>query len=536
MAADALGAGIGGPMTDPQPDSRASRRSFLTAAAGGALATSALPAVAAAQPADAEPTGSVTPMAFGAVADGAFDCTGAVQRAVDAGLERAAPIFFPSGIYRITRPIVLRIARSLPHIAAFGAGPRLLGSGLGHTIFDNQIDEGALFDLDGAAADGPAFHAALGCRFEGFTIRRTIPTRGGSGIRLRSAFQVGLSDLQIIAMSGDGVIVECREGDHDGSNMIALEQVRIENCRGWGLVAAAAPNHNEISFIDLDQVSIQGCGTASGDSPPRSGGMKWKGQVCSIRQSGFSANYNCGLFIPGEAGLAQSIDLDATAFENNLGRHILCGGISGFKARNLQFYNNDDHRASVACEFDGRTNSVRSVDIDGVVVRATGGNRPYTAFRIGGQNAELDNCRVRNVVWENCDYPGQRRFDGWLFDSVRQCCRLQIISASQAVFGPHGEGNTSPLRLRGGAGGAPSRSGEWVAAAMGAGLVVDSSGLAPDRPYNVYLYDDGGVKRLEAVGTPSMLDPASGYFVREDDATRLFVGRLRTGPGGGFVE
>jgi hypothetical protein len=509
-----------------------SRRTFLTAAAGGAL-VSPLPAAAQAEATAAD---FIRPQSFGAVADGSADCTQAIQRAVDACLESGHPLFFPPGIYRVTRSIRVRIGLYFAHARAFGAGPRIIGTGLGLTIFDSEIEDGAVFDVDSAADHRAEFRAALGCRFEGFTIRRTIQTRNGSGIRLRSAFQVRLSDLQIIGMSGEGVVVECLNGDNDGSNMVALEHVRIENCRGWGITAAAAPGHNEISFVELDQVCIQHCGTATRDAIPQSGGMKWKGQGCSIRQSAFNANVNCGLYIPGEAGLAQSIDIVATAFENNIGRQIFCTGISGFKARNIQFYNNDDFRASVACEFDGNGNTVRFVDIDGVVVRATVANHPYTAFRIGGRHAEPDRCRVRNVIWENFDYAGQRRFDGWLFDAVRQCGRLQIVSPSQAVFGPFGEGNTSPLRLRGGGGGAPSDTGEWIEASMGSGLVLGNDGLAPNQTYHVYLYDDRGVKRLEAVATSPALDRETGYLVRAGDATRLFVGRLRTGTGGSFVE
>ena len=509
-----------------------SRRTVLTAAAGGALVS---PLRAAAQ-SEAAAADFLRPQMFGAVADGTADCTEAIQRAVDAGLESGRPLFFPAGAYRVRRPIRIRVDRFFPHAGAFGRGIRIVGAGLGATVFDSEVADGALFDVDSAADHNALFRAVLGCRFEGFTIRGTRGVPRSTGIKLRTAFQVRLHDLHIAGMTGDGVAIECLMGDNDGSNMVNLKHVRIENCAGWGVAAAAAPGHHEISFVLLEQVMIQYCGTRSQAAVPASGGMIWKGQGGMLVQTGFTLNANCALFIPGEAGLAQSIDLQGTVFENNFGRHLLCTGIDVFKGRNLQFYSYDGATVDTACEFDGSRHPVRVVDIDGVAVRATRGNRPYTAFRIGGAFAELDSCRVRNVAWENFDYPGQHRFDGWLFDSIRQCCRLRVISPSEAVFGPHGEGNTSPLRLRGGVGGAPSGTGEWVEATMGNGLVLSSSGLAPGQTYNIYLYDDVGVKRLEAVGTAQMLDPGSGYLVREDDRTRLFVGQLRTGPGGGFVD
>ena len=60
--------------------------------------------------------------------------------------------------------------------------------------------------------------------------------------------------------------------------------------------------------------------------------------------------------------------------------------------------------------------------------------------------------------------------------------------------------------------------------------------LAANRTYNVYLWDDRNVKRLEASPEAPVVDPVSGNGVKEGDATRLFVGRVRTDASGGFVE
>ena len=504
-----------------------SRRAFLTAAAGGALA-SPLPAAAQAEATAAD---FLRPQMFGAVADGAFDCSEAIQRAVDAALESGRPLFFPAGTYRVRQPIRIRVDRYFPHAGAFGAGVRIAGAGQGATIFDSEVADGALFDVDTTADPRTLFRAVLGCVFEGFTIRGARGARRGTGIRLRRAFQVKLRDLHIVGMTGDGVEVQNLVGDNDAPNMIGVEHVRIENCAGWGIAAASAAGHAELSFLLLQQVMIQHCGTRAEGAVPASGGMKWKGQLCTLVQTGFVLNANCGLLIPGEAGLAQSIDLQGVVFENNFGRHLLCTGVSAFKGRNLQFYSADIATVSVACEFDGSRHTVRAVDIDGAVVRATPGNRPYTAFRIGGTHAEIGSCRVRNATWENFDHPGQARFDGFQFDHVPQCCRVWIAGPDEAVFGPDRTaptGNRTPIR-RGGA------NGEWAELAIQSGLVLSSRGLAPGREHHVYLYDERNVPRLEAAAAPPALDRLSGYPVKTGDPSRLFVGRVRTDAQGRFV-
>lgn len=381
------------------------RRHILLAAAAGAAAVPLLQSSASAQGggAAAEP---LLPQSFGAVGDGSRDDWQAIQNAVDQSLALGRPLHFPPGRYRIDRTISMRPGDYLSYAGAFAPGPRLIGAGSGRTIFEGGTS-GPLFDLD-SNSDQRDFRAVLGSVFEGFTI-----SRGGIGLRLRSAFNASLRDLHIVGLGGTGLQIVCLNGDRDGSNMVNLEQVRIENCRGWGIDSAAAPGRNEISFLRLQHVFIQGCGTAGAGAIPQSGGMRWKGQICAIDQCAFAACENVGLFIPGEAGLGQSMDIQNTAFENNKRRHLFSTGISNLRSRNTQFYSNDQHRAQIGCEFLADRFTVRGVHIDGAVVRATPANRPFTAFKISGPHAELDNCSIRNVVWDNFGHPGQVRYQGW---------------------------------------------------------------------------------------------------------------------------
>lgn len=333
-----------------------------------------------------------------------YDCGPAIQ----AAMAKGGTLFFPAGRYLVATPIAFE-----PRIASrFAPGIRLVGEGVGQTIFDDQTSGRALFEFDSGADALTGFRAIRDVHLSGFTIEG-----GGAGpktaaIRLRGCFQSSISDVHIIDRRGTGIAIPCLLGDADGSNMIDLTRVRIENCAGWGIDAAAAPGCNEISFLSLRHVIIQNCGTYRAGHLPDSGGMRYKGQVLGLEQCAFTVNQNVGLFIPGEAGLAINAQISSTTFENNVDRHLLCTGISVLRATNLQFFSNDQYRVTTACEFSGVTNTVRAVIIDGVTVRATAENSTYTGFRFLGTHLIAESCDLRNVIWDDFGHPGQIRFDG----------------------------------------------------------------------------------------------------------------------------
>jgi hypothetical protein len=391
---------------------------------------------------------------------------------------------------------------------------------------------GALLDVGVEADFAREYKAIDGATFTGLAILGAAG--GASGIRLQGASRCRMTDLLFANLRGNGLQIVCEHGDNDASNMIRLERVRFDDVAGWGLDAMAGPGMNEISFLSLAQVFFHGCGRAGAGLP--SGAMRWKGQVCSLDQCAFTENRNVALFVPGAAGLAQTLTIRDTAFENNQDRHLVCTGISGFRASGIQIYSNDAVRARSGLLFDASHHVVRGVEVNGAVVRATAGNGDFTAFAAQGGNLDAGN-RVRNVVWENFDHPGQRRFDGFLFDDVRQCCALRLVSRTEIAFGPDPSaprGNRSPLRLRGGGGGAPSATGEWVEAAILSDLVLSSDAMAPGRTWWIYLYDDNGRMRLEASPAAPVPDRSSGYPVRPDDPARLAVGSVRTDASGSF--
>ena len=165
---------------------------------------------------------------------------------------------------------------------------------------------------------------------------------------------------------------------------------------------------------------------------------------------------------------------------------------------------------------------------------------PTTAFKLSGSNVDLATCRVKNVAWENFDFPDQTRFNGWEFDPVEQQCELEVTSgfaryrAAQTI----GRGRGSPLRLRAGRGGVSSISGEWTKFISPTSGVVKLTGtLTANAVYYIYLYDIGaGTASLEFSTAVPVLDTASGYMVKTGDAALYYIGAAKTdGAGTAFL-
>lgn len=105
------------------------RRHLLRTAGVAGLATAAVGAASvSAQAAPLDVANATTPQDFGAVGDGVADDTEAIQKAIDAQLERANKIvYFPPGTYRITRSLVVpdvegNLAPNFNRLVLAGAG------------------------------------------------------------------------------------------------------------------------------------------------------------------------------------------------------------------------------------------------------------------------------------------------------------------------------------------------------------------------------------------------------------------------------
>jgi hypothetical protein len=342
---------------------------------------------------------------FGAVGDGVADDTAAIQAAIDAAEGR--PVYVPAGTYVVQSTITMTSYGT----STFRQGSQLIGDGIGKTIFDNQVSSGPMLNLISSGTAGS--HFSMGAQLSGFNVIRTTTETDQTAIKIITSYMVRLEQIHINGMTGKGIHIPTILGDNDGSNMVTLNQVRIENCSGWGIYAVGDSGKNELSFVKMNQVFIQACGTNDGLTIPTSGGMAWKGQILTMEQCGFTLCENVAFYVVGQAGLGQTVDLQSTSFENNNKKGVLVTGVKMFRARNVQFYNNDTYTATNGIEFDGASAVISHVDLNGVVVRATAGNNPYTAFKISGANADLSNCSVQNVAWDNFDYAGQVRQSGF---------------------------------------------------------------------------------------------------------------------------
>jgi len=483
---------------------------------------------------------TISVKAYGAIGNGIADDTAAIQAAIDAAAGRT--VYFPAGTYVVTSTLSYEGAKTQ---GAFIPGIRIVGAGMLKTIFDNRVANGPMIDID-SVNHGGAYEASMAAVLNEFTIKTTTSPANSTGIRVLNGYQIQIDHLFIVGMTAHGI--ELKNGLYvdDGWNMISITHCWIEDCAGWGIKADGSAARNEGSYTYLREVFFQRNGTASASTPPPSGGMIWKGQILVIESSGWAnGTENCGLFIKGESGLGQTVDLRNTTWENCIKRGLYVTGVSMLKGRNLQFYNNNDFVATNQCEFDGSTYTIRDIDIDGVTVRATSGNSALTAFKISGANAVLDTCRVRNVSWENFDYSGQTRFDGWQFDTVAQECHLVVGSSSEIYYRPkavNGSGRGTPYRLSGPknatGSGVTSTSGEWVElqlTAAGRYLNPATLPLLAGTRYYIYLYDNIGVPALEPSTTVPVQDTASGYMVKTGDATRYYVGSVVGGAVNGTV-
>lgn len=299
-----------------------------------------------------------------------------------------------------------------------------------------------------------------------FSIVNTTSPTGSVGIRLRRAYQVLMERIWIDGMTKNGVhitIPNSTAGDRDGANMVTMRHMRIENCPGWGIdceLRSASTGANEFSFFGLDQVFVQACGTSSVSHPPPSGGVRWKGQVIHGRNVAAVINENCGLFIQGAAGLANTAQFDTLVLENNKKKAAVITGLSMGNFRNLQMYQNDTYTSTAGLELDGDNFVVRNISVDGAVIRATSGNSSHKAFYRHGANADKATCVVdmRRVAWENYDHAGQTRNDGW--SAVGKDSVITWLTSGSGTFNTTAGCTRMKVTVRGGgAGGAGSGSG-----------------------------------------------------------------------------
>lgn len=469
---------------------------------------------------------------YGVKGDGTTDDTVAIQAIINTYVGRT--LFFPAGTYKITATISIKAA---PVWSIFGPGVHILGDGVGTTFIDSRVIGGPAFDID-SDIHGGSYHANMGTKIEHLQIMTASAQANSTGIRVLNGYQVSLCNLVIRGLTGNGIELKNGLYTDDGWNRVFIDQVYLDTILGWGIKADGSAGRNEGSYTHLKHVFFQSCGTAGAATPPTSGAMIWKGQVLVMENSG-AANgcQQVGLFIKGEAGLANTVDIRNWTSENTVGRGLYISGVSNFKGRNIQIYNNDTYKGTIGIEIDGATYVVRQVDIDGVIVRATVGNNPYTAFKVSGANVDNNTVRIKNVAWDNFGYAGQVKFNGAQFDTVPECCSLTVLSTTSTIIRPdpyNPRGNKTPYRKNFTNGG--NLLGELVPLEVAsAGIGVSNSGLVASTRYYSYLADVSNVPTLELSTTVPVLDTTTGTYIKTGDPSRVYKGSCITDAGILFI-
>lgn len=416
---------------------------------------------------------------------------------------------------------------------AFSPGPTIRGRGEGMTKLISKVANAAMFKFESDVDHTAEFGAILGLSMSNVRLSADSGTAGTSAVELQAVFGFHMHDFAIDGFKRDGIKITCDYGDLDGSVYTKLERGRIFNCERWGIDSKAAVGHNEISYLSLNQVWIQSCGTAqtfqatpSEVNYPTSGGMRWKGQMLMYANGGFTTCQGVGLFVPGESsGSASEVILDNVTHENCVGRGLLVTGCKGFRGRNLQFYNNDGYIARRQCEF-YPVQSIYDVDITGGLVRATSGNNQLTAFK-STQPASADTRlrpKISQITFDNFGQTGQVGFDGIAFEACRNDCILTYPGGNIVKIEPGPQGNQVPLRLRQPVQGSAFDTGELIPHYLRAsGYTADLTGL-PDGTYQIYLTDAGNVVGLEVSSIAPVVDVLSGILVKPTEQ-KTWVGR-----------
>jgi hypothetical protein len=370
-------------------------------------------------------------VAFGAKGDGVADDTAAVQSALASAAATGKPVYAPPGTYVITRPLTFTTTSSAPVTGSL----RFLGAGPFATRFDNRVAGGALLSLDTSAS--LTFQA--GGELRDFTILNTQSPADSDGIHLHRVFQMRIENVRILGgPHGSGIVVSVTDGDADSSVQITLSRVFIDGCTKWGVDAAVAPNHNELSWLRLDHTFIQESGTASSAWPPTSGGMRWKGQILELDGAAFSANQNVGLYIYyNNGGTALDVTSHSASFENNVGVSLAVEALTHGWFENTTFYNNDQFVATKAVLLATNGGSISDVSFRNTIIRPSAQNNNYTAFTIGDTNVAYT--VIEGTRWQCtdnlCQGSTQHRFsdNGLLTRIVDDGAPFPIPSAYTSV-------------------------------------------------------------------------------------------------------
>ncbi|QDV27422.1 right-handed parallel beta-helix repeat-containing protein [Aureliella helgolandensis] len=207
------------------------------------------------------------------VGDGVADDTQSLQRAVDSGVGN---LELPAGTYRITRPIVIDLAK-VGHTSISGGGAaRILMAGPGPALEFIGTHAGT---ADPSTVKADVWKREDSPMVDGLKIVGGHPE--ACGIRARGTLQLTLTRLVIRKVlhavhltqrNRNVTLSECHLYENQGVGLfldqLNLHQINVANChisynRGGGIVA----KQSEIRNLQIGTCDIEG-NMAEGDAPP----------------------------------------------------------------------------------------------------------------------------------------------------------------------------------------------------------------------------------------------------------------------------
>lgn len=371
-----------------------------------------------------------------------------------------------------------------------------------------------------------------------FTLRTaTVTGVTNAAVAVVTATAHGFSNGQIVMFASVGGMTQLNGNQYKIANVTA-NTFELQTTSGVNVNSTAYGVYTSGGTVAPPPARIM-------PRDPQSGGMRWKGQILRVDNSGWAVNYNASLYIPGGSGLAQDVYITNSTIENPIGFGLLTTGIRNMRIDLMHLYSNAIFGHTFAgIVMDGGTSNVSDIYMNQLMLRSTAAEFNYVAVKGFGATYDPHSVRVRNTCYKQFDYLGQRRFEGIHFDAIPRQCEIVLTSTTNVRLQPTGSGAVMPLKRIGPViGDVASTTGEWVEYVVpSTGLnqdnkLPDGSALANSTTYNVYMWYDVSLTRpdLELSTTARAVDSASGYWVKSGDPTRLYVGRVRTDGAGAFV-
>lgn len=345
-----------------------------------------------------------------------------------------------------------------------------------------------------------------------------------------------------ISKANPAVVTSAGHGRVDGdlvyiAGVQGMTAVNTAVSQNAYVVAGVTANTFQLTGVNSTGFGTYTTGGHVVSARPKSGGMRWKGQISPHANLGLSLNENVGLYVEPGPATAQGLDLSGVVIENPKMCGAIIGGVASLRSSMGQSYAYAA-QAGKQCYFgwmlDGTTDAVQHVYIDKHTVRINADTPDYAQWAMCGSYVDTQTVKITNTYWKEFGYSRQARFTaGFRFDVSRpDGIEAVVQDASTAWLQPNATAARSglvPIRMRYTDAGTVS-DGEWVMRRIEL-LSIPKPGS--DGTYCVYVYDNG-VTAVEVSTTGPALDYPSGLMVKAGDATRTYIGRLAVS-GGSWV-